>query len=567
VSSWRKPLATALIVELIGLAGFFIAAVIDFSADLIVPAFTLRWEWTTALLGFFRWIPALQFLGLALALGGSKDDSEATIRHMILPAVMLSVLFSALVLIAQPELSASRSSMLAASGIFTSSLEKSRSALEAGDFAQSRAQLEACRAISPRDARVEVLAERLGYAVVKAGKTAAAVAAPAEPVPLDPKTARDYYLKALGYSEAGDHLTAHWYAQRAASLDPSHVDAKRLAAKSWEALLARGAGDPENARFYARKLEGYGLLRAGAAVDAYGIWRELAVEHGSDPDVKRYLAESLAEVERTAFFKDEYDQSLGGEVLDPVFLVLPSQGGSTRILAAAAASFAGESVYFRELEYLEASGGGGPPRALVRAPYGKLSGGRLFLVCAAREPGGAVYRPRWEKGPAAAPSNTLDVDLPTDVAHRVLSAREDPASLGLVAAWRVAAEASSRGVDPEPILRDLARRTGAPFALFAAGLLGAIAGLRFRRREFSTRRDAKKPDRRLYLLAPFMAAAGIPAYILAERIGGLIAAWSAAALDGYAAVWAAAGLRVVLLAAAILVIGGTREDRGRAEAE
>jgi len=585
VASWKKPLGAALLVEAIGLAGFFAAAAARFSANEVVPSLAFAWERAEALLGFIRWLPALQFLGLALALGSSGEgdseaEGEALAAKAVVPAVLLSAAFSAFALLAGPALEASRSSILAASATFNASLGAARASREAGELDKAKAELAVCAAIAPKDGR---LAEETGLfetALLKARQ--AEKAPPPAPEPAAPgadrKTASEYYRKALAYSAKGDQFSAHWYAQQASRLDPSLTEAKRLAATSWEALASRGGEDPEAAEFYARKLEGYGLLRSGDPVGAYIVFKALAARNPEDADVRRYLAESLAEAEKAAFFRDEYERALAGGELRRVFLSLPAAGakpgrsasaaaapeaGKARILAAASASFAEGAAYFRELEYLEA-GPGGASLALVRAPYAKLAEGRLLLLCVEREGSSRVYRPSWSGLPAQGPSSYLPIDLKPELAYRVLAARSRPASLDLVSAWRALPEAAAYGADTRPAARDFAERTGTPFALFAAGLLGALAGARFRRRSGG---PGKSFPRRLYALVPLMAAAGLPAYLAARRVDALLSAWAAAALPDRRAAWLAGLVRAALLVAALLVVAGARADRGPAPDE
>lgn len=566
MASWKRPLGTTLMVEAIGLGGFFVAALISFSADKVVPALALRWELAEALAQFFRWLPGLQFLGLAVAIGSSggnrreneKDDEELLSRSIV-PAALLAVVFSAVVILAQPSLSATRSSILAVSSTFNSSLEAARRNLESGDLTLARSELEVCEAISNDDPRVEEVEERLANAELRAGrKEELAQEEPPAVKPQGAPSARDYYLKALAFSEKGDWFSAHWYASTAARIDPSYLDAKRLAATSWEALLARGgsAADKETAAFYSKKLEGYGLLRSGDPVGAYGVFKGLSEKKPLDPDVKRYLAESLVETEKTAFFKDEFDRALKGGTIGNVFLRIPEKAGTLRFLAATSVSFAEEAAYFRELEYLVISDGA--VSASVRAPYAKLAGGSLFLLCVDREAKGGTYRPKWSPGPEPRPASVVPLELSIDVAYRVLMARERPSALQVVPAWRAISEAPAYGIDPEPLERDLVGRTGAPFALFASGLIGALAGARFRRR-------GGRFPRGLYLLVPFMAAAGLPAFVMMERMDALLAEWTARAVPGLAAIWAAAGARTILLALAVVLVAGTRTDRSRSE--
>lgn len=108
MASWKRPFWTALLVEALGLAGFFAAALVSFSADNVVPSLALRWEWAEALSGFFRWLPGLQFLSWRRARrnGGNRredeKEDEELLSRAIVPAVLLSAAFSAIVILALP---------------------------------------------------------------------------------------------------------------------------------------------------------------------------------------------------------------------------------------------------------------------------------------------------------------------------------------------------------------------------------------------------------------------------------------------------------------------------------
>ena len=191
-SAWKKPLGAALLVEAVGLAGFFASALISFSADRVLPSFAFRWERTEALLDFLRWLPALQFLGLAIALGSSEGSDDEIASRAIVPAALLAIAFSALTLIAGPLLADARSSMLESSALFRSSLDAAGKALASGDLPRARSELGLCEAIAGTDPRVEQLEERLLNAELKAGKAASPAPAEEPPGKADAKNARDY---------------------------------------------------------------------------------------------------------------------------------------------------------------------------------------------------------------------------------------------------------------------------------------------------------------------------------------------------------------------------------------
>jgi hypothetical protein len=563
MNSGRRIFGVAILVDLLAFAGFFAAALFSYSANVIVPAFALKWEFAEALRGFFSWLAGLQFLGLAMALGSSKGKVEDLVQGAILPAVLLSALLGAAALICGPQVEAARESIASASSAFSASLDAARAGLEAGDLEAARSELGVCQGISRKDGRLAPIEERLAAAELKAKRDAAAQPVPEPAQSRDPVAAKDYYLKALAFSEKGDYFSANWYASTAARLDPSYTDARRLAATSWEALHARGAdpADKERAAFYSRKVEGFGLLRSGDPVGAYRVFKELAdAKHADDPDVRRYLAESLAETERAAFFKDEVDEALASFLVEDVFFRVPGSNGGgkkadrLRIVAAKDAAWANGVIYFREFEYLESGPSG--PVALVRSPFAKLTDGKLFLVCVERDRPASVYKPVWGAGPVSGPANLIDLPIASESAYRALVARVKPSTLSLIEAWKAVGDAKAYGIDPEPIVSDLLGRSSVPFGIFTAAALGALAGGRFRKR------GSGSFPKRLYLLAPLMAAALVPVFLLSGRVDLLISAWSLRIVPGLSSLLLAAGIRTLVLFLAVLLMAGARDVDG-----
>jgi hypothetical protein len=570
----RRIFVVVLLIDLLAFLGFFVAAVLGYSANEIVPALAFKWEFAEAFRGFFAWLAGLQFLGLAVALGSAKGRAEELVQSAIVPTVILSSFLAAAVLVLGPQVEARSADIRAESAAFSSSLDAARAGIESGELARARAELSVCQAIARKDPRVAEVEEVLSAAEIKAKRDALPQRAVEAPQSKDPAAAKDYYLKALGFDEKGDYFSANWYASTAVRLDPSYTDARRLAATSWERMHERGSdpADKDRAAFYSRKLEGYGLLRSGDVVGAYRVFKELADQkHDTDPDVRRYLAESRAETEKAAFFKDEADDALSASLVPDVFFRVPVEASAKaaakrgageppaasppplRMIAAKDVAWAEGALYFREFEYLESGESG--LRALVRSPYAKLTDGKLLLVCVERDRPANVYRPSWSAGPVSGPANLMELPVANESAYRALVARTRPQTLSVLEAWKAAREAAAFGIDPAPIIVDLLGRSALPFGIFTAAALGALAGGRFRRRGG----DFPKG---LYALVPIMAAALVPVFLIASRIDALISAWALKILPGLSSLLLAAGTRTIVLFLAVLLMAGARDVDG-----
>ncbi|MGO8692207.1 MAG: hypothetical protein ACLQMF_00920 [Rectinemataceae bacterium] len=555
--SGRRLVEFVILMDLMALALCFGVRVAGYSANEVVPALALRWEATGALLDFFRWMPMLQFLAIAVALGTAEGKSGELIASSILSAAILSALLSAWAVVAIPGLQASKTAAVRASALFDVSLSQARLALEGKDLAQAGADISRARAVSPGDRRLRELSSLL---------SAARAEAPAEkPAPTripavqsaNASGARSYYLKALALAAKGQDFEANWYAAAAARMDPSYTDAKRLAATTWERLAEKSEdrADQTRAAFYGRKLEGYGLLMSDDPIGAYRVFSELAVAHATDPDVRRYLAESLAAVKKAAFFTNEVDSAFAGIVLGPVFLRIPAKDGSLRFLAAREAAWGDNALFFREVELLEtaAPSTGGAELSHAYSAFGKLSQGKLFLTCVDEGHPALIYPPRWEVGPVDGIASAVDMPLASDTAYRLIASRVAPESLSLPAAWKAASEDAAYGIDSRPLMAALLERSATPFAVFTAAALGIFAGVRFRRKRSSSTRALTRGH---YALVPFMAAALIPVLMLAERIDLLISTWSASAVPGLGALAPASALHALLLFLAVLLLAG-----------
>jgi len=281
--------------------------------------------------------------------------------------------------------------------------------------------------------------------------------------------------------------------------------------------------------------------------------------------VRRYLAESLTEMEKAAFFKDEADGALADALVPDILFRVPdpveakkgakesAKGGSLRMIAAKDAAWAGGAIYFREFEYLESGPGG--LRALVRSPYAKLTDGKAFLVCVERDRPANVYKPVWSSGPVSGPASLIELPISSENAYRALASRVETASLPLASLWKAVGDAKSYGIDSRPIVDELVARSALPFGIFTAAALGGLLGGRFRRRggDFS---------KGLFALVPLMAAALVPVFLVVGRIDALISSWSVKLQPGLSSLLLSAGIRTGVLFLAVLLMAGARDVDG-----
>jgi hypothetical protein len=578
----KRSLAATLLVDLAAALAFFGVALFRFSAGIALPSFSLRWELCEAALLLFHWLPALHFLAFALALGSAPRKAE--VIASILPAAVLSALFASAILLGGPAIEKSRASMEGASKRFNASLEESRAELQAGKLMEARKAFAVAASIDDGDPRVATLEKQLSGAELNAAQNMESVATPSpQAVAAQPEAATEYYRKALEYYGKRDFFSANWYASEAARIDPRLADAAKLAARAWKEAFAQG-GDPDDrkrAAFYTRKLDAYSRLRAQDYLEAYRFFSVLSGENKADPDVKKYLEESRAGLESVAYFKDEATRALASTVYPRFFAAIspakdPARAGEKPLLVLAAreAGFTPSAAFFTDVEFLDSSGStAGSPGLRIRAEGAKLSGGRLFFISVERDRPSIRDLPAWDlpagtAGPGsslesppleAAPASVAFPLSPSD-AFLVAASRTAPESLGVVQLFQAAGNLPRFGLDPAPLILELLRRLGLPFALLASAILGAFVGGRFRMPE-------GRPRPASWLALPLMAAVSALAFMAVDRVDGLISLFTTRLLPGLAALWASAGIRaafllIVIVLAATLGSGGAARPAG-----
>jgi hypothetical protein len=579
----KRILGATILVNGLAFLLFFAFAAYERNANVIIPSYALKWELSKAFLDFAWWLPALQFLALALALGSMAGKSESLLRDSILPGVLVSALLAVLVLILAPDTETRRYSYLDLSGRFNEALADTRASLNDGRLVDARSSYGVLASIDRLDPRAVELETRLVDAEIKAARVKGP--APAAAVPeRDPVAAKEQLAKAEDYFRQQDFYSANWHAKKALSLDSSLAAAKVLSERAWGEILASGgsAADADKAAFFGRKVEAFGYLQSGDAVSAYRLFSEMSREKPSDADVRRYLTQSLAAVETSGFFKDEADAAAAARVF-PRFLILVPAGSATSragdtatrgatsaaatatatylrpaaILAAREVAFTPESAFFFDLEYITLGSDGGEILHIV-APYAKLAAGKLFLEAVERERPATVFVPSLVAGGTA----PLFVESGLDVLtlYRLAVGQRLPASASTLDLFQGAVAAPRYGLSQKPFMAELLRRLGLPFAIFGAAALGTLVGIRFRPAD-------GKVGRAAWLAVPIMAAAAGFFYFVGEAADRLLSAWVLRILPGPLSLAASAGLRAAVLALLVVIAASLRRHVPESEGD
>ena len=557
----RRVALSLLGADLALFAFFFAVALLAHSGNIVVLSLALPWELAWAGVQTIHWFPAAHLFASILAVSSLPGETESLVVKVAAPAVVVSALIAAAALVFGPVCESTLDSTLASSGRFTDYLEKARLDLDAGRLVQSRTDLEVLNSIAAKDLRIAELERRL---TGLEGKAARGVEAAKEPSP-NPASASAALRRARSFYANGDWYNAHWQATLALRLDPGLIEAKRLAALAWEEISRVTGSTPKDeaeAAFFSEKFRGYGLLRSGDYIGAWRIYAALAKDHGSDPEVRRYLRESLAGIDRTAFYRDEADSAFANASVPRFFLRFRDASGSERVIAALDSGFTDGAAFFKDLEYLQLKADGSA--LVIRAPWAKVAGGRLYLVAALRStPGSALRAEAVSIPPGSSDAEGKRVEAPASLElgidagdlAMIAEAKGDPSSLSLPNAVKILSKTSHWGLAPEPMIADILYRLGIPFASFGTAIVGLLLGLRFR--------PTAPENRRGFSLfsVPFIAALVVGAWRLIDRLDLISSLWASRAMPAPDALWLSSGMRALfIVAGVILVTGATKSE-------
>lgn len=456
----------------------FLLAVLSARSSGVLPSFLFRWERAMAVGTFAAWVPALLLVASAMAAENADGSPgfHSVMLSVLTPALTVAVLLSLFYLLVCPLADGRRAFYEQASRDFSESLALAEEALGKNDLVTAQGHALRCRAIDRQEARYVDLNDRIQARLVET----ASIEAPAQEPGLaaqEParETANRFYLEALTAMKEGRFFDAHYLAKRSLAMYPNRQEVIQLVSQSWDAMQELKAS-PEKAldeEFYARKVQGYEYLESGDYLAAYRMYLDLAEERPSDQDTRKYLQLSADGLSATAFFLGDLERAFQSYGARPFRMVMGVD--ETRIeLSADSASLSPAGVYFRGFSYRSAS-------LSVHTPYAALRSGLVLLRCVDDENPANVYAPEWQPAPPDRnTANVLESGMSEDDVREYFLLSSPPTEIPL---WTLLARSNSGarfGIDPKPLLNELASRLAYPFLVLILVVLGVAFGLRFR---------------------------------------------------------------------------------------
>lgn len=567
-SESRTAVAAAV---LLGFVAAFAIAMVEVRSSDIIGRFAFRWELARAASLLAAWMPPLLFAACAASMSLHREQGlrfAELLRPVLVPALVLALLFSALELTVLPGIRRAQTVYESLSTLFRDALSDAVTALEAGDLIRAQERASLAGAIDSTENSYKLLNEKVQRSMLRAqqSETPSSPIKDTPPAPSDSgASAYEFYQRALAYYRRGDFYSAHWYAGKSLILDPSRRDARKLQADAWERITSpqENPADKASAVFHERKAEAYALLQAEAFLEAYRAFTDLSSENPGDADVQRYRKESLDRLAQTAFFAEDFRRAFAGQSKGSL-AVRVVVDGIDHVLFASRVSVAGPFLYMEEFEYLSAGRDG--PILHVRAPYARLRGlsserterpGRetpppasaVSLRMVERGSPRQASAPRFLKGSMVPPDSTVLV-LPMDFeALSILLDLQDQTEripfFRLAAGARIA---SIYGIDPTPYRMETALRISIPVMLMTLVLLGTALGARFRRDE--------EPGRiRMLLTLPFLTILAAIPLAAAGRAGQHLLSRMFVDLSSTGALVVWTGFLASLLALSFLAVG------------
>jgi hypothetical protein len=435
-------------------------------------------------------------------------------------------------------------------------MEQAKTAGAAGDYRTALDALD--RYLSIDASNADAISTRLAYEP-RAARQAAGAAKPlvVDTAGSDAQNAEALMVRARAAADKNDWFSAHFFAQKAAALDPRRTDALALAAKAWDQIgNVPVNADAKTAEQFAEKKAAYQKLVGGDALGAYYDMLALAVRYPKDADIATYLGEASAEVQKSSFFLDDAKrlQALPGTQNIIFFNPVPGDGPTMReaVSIGKMVELPAGDAYFFDIEAIRYDAAG-VVLWHFSAPYGRRDGGTILMHCIDRNDPSVRFVPTYTPGSRPPSQPALLAITPTVGELQALStSRESLAVMGLPELWGNHARLATFGVPEQALTVGIVMKIIMPFAFLVLSLLAVSLGWAFRAR-FVGR--IPLPSLLLTPLIPIMCALFSLLYLHAHRI---LAGFAVLSFGLTTALVVVGALELVLLAVALVLLAGQR---------
>jgi hypothetical protein len=495
-----------------------------------LAVYLLKWRFFSTFTDWVNLYPALAFSALIIPFGmkehsesgyagstyiGKKSFSVSFLHYITWPVItgaFAAVLYSAFLFIVLPMVQSKQYLMINRGEFYTSALEKARSHVAAGEWAEAMQYLAVCQGIWPKSAEVQNFRDAYlpGFSSyeerVRQNKSGKMVESASGGQPISAAQAIARAETAFAEERWYD---AHWLATLAVRLArPGSAEitpAQVLASRAWNKIAELEPNVREKERFslYRLKQDGYQAMLANDWITAYYIFKELSALTPQDPDVARYLADSTRNLSSLAFFMDEIEPALGNLIRNPVFSLPLDKEGGRLVFRCSSLVLLPDYAYAWDPE-LVAVDSDGVFRYRVHSPYGKIiplslrdandadeTQTALLLRALDRTDSERYWDPEWtdESGapfaaipnPDAGGSQVL-LNLPFDDFLLLADTQQTTDNLTLRQLFTVDERLSDYGYLPEIFHAEILRRLAKPVFFLPIVMLVLVAGWRFRAR-------------------------------------------------------------------------------------
>ncbi len=543
---------------------FFLASALRFTSNFVLPS--LRWAYAldSAFILFVDYLLPVHAAAIAVAasLSGSREPtvgpagarpfSKLAASSLVL-FLVLSAAYTLVFEISYPAAQRRLLDLRYATSLARELKTQSEAAQHTRDYRASLGLVKRYLAIDPSNREMR---ER------KAQLESLAAHQEAPPPPRKPAgeqpgsmlDAQTLMEKAQMYFERRDWFSAHYYAQKASTLDPRRTDATQLAARASEEMeeaSKSGRGnDAENAELFRQKVSAYQLLSRGSYLQAYYSFLKLAAQYPEDQDIKTNLGRASEALRKVSFFLDEAQRAQPLPGVERILFLNRSEAGGLEAVSIGRMVQAADGTYFLDVEAV-AYDAAGRVAWHFTAPYGKLESGTIIMQCVDRTTPGVQALPVYTQGSRPPQEMTILRLQPTEDEMRFLSTQQGALDdAGPVELWRMRNALGSFGLSRDALGVALVMKLVMPFAFLILSLLALAFGWAFRARSVTG------PSTLAVLLVPLVPVVlSVLAllYVYAHRV---ILGFVVLAFGFTAALVVGAVLQFLLLVTALVALAG-----------
>jgi hypothetical protein len=491
-----------------------------------IVLFSTSWRITKGFIDFILLFPALAFSALVIPFGLQESPGDQfsgfssrfleIIKGHIILAIILSVVYGLLSLLAFPLLVNSQETMRYEGELYHDARINAREAVNANEWNTAARYIAICEEIWPNSPELEIenLRERINVGLTEQDMAEAAEARqesetdpwitlgiPSEWAPIN---ADEALLRAEKAFSEKNYYDAHWLATLAARLikpgSAEQIIIDRFAAQAWNNIESMEPS-AEELRTYAlfhRKLDGYNAMVSGDWIRAYYIFQDLIEETPDDAELQNFLDMARTGIEKVAFFQDEINMDVG-ELQNGAIFSLPipenySSAAGRMIIRMNTLSTFPDFSYGMGIEMIAFDSNGNLAYRL-EAPYGKIipldinildgnvEGGIhqavLLMNVLDRNDETVSWQPVWS-GPQTQNSSQVILNVSYEDFLLLSDAKRSFASLSVQDLFMGIDRLSSYGYIPEIFEAEILNRFMEPITFLPVAMLIIIIGWRFR---------------------------------------------------------------------------------------